>query len=95
MPVFQSWGATFLLSHLLCCIADAAAKAVVDALENAAKRVDEADRLRHEAEAAASAAGRVRDMQAKQLASANAMVADLHAQVTRLERDSGDAVRVC
>jgi hypothetical protein len=66
---------------------------VVKALEQATQRAQAADRMRQEAQAEATAAGRLRDMQAKQLAAANTMVADLHAQVTRLERDSGEAVR--
>lgn len=63
------------------------------ALEQATQRAQAADRMRQEAQAEAAAAGRLRDMQARQLAAANAMVAELHGQVTRLERDSGEAVR--
>jgi hypothetical protein len=67
---------------------------VVTSLEQSKEKEQQADKRRQEAEADAAAARRLCDMQAKQLASANAMVTDLHAQVTRLERDSGDAVRI-
>jgi hypothetical protein len=68
---------------------------VVQSLEHKTQQAQESDRLRQEAQALEAAAKRQLDMQTKQLSAANKLVTELHAQVNRLERDSGDAVRGC